>query len=54
MTSRNTITFLQDIIEAIEDIEGFTEEVSFEEFVNNKEKIYAVQKAIELIGEAVK
>ncbi|NER93391.1 MAG: DUF86 domain-containing protein [Symploca sp. SIO1B1] len=54
MTSRNTITFLQDIIEAIEDIEGFTEEVSFEEFVNNKEKIYAVQKAIELMGEAVK
>jgi len=54
MTSRNSVTFLQDIIEAIEDIECFTKQVDFEEFSKNKEKIYAVQKAIELMGEAVK
>ncbi|NES23851.1 MAG: DUF86 domain-containing protein [Symploca sp. SIO3E6] len=54
MTSRNTVTFLQDILEGIGDIENFTKQISFEEFTKNKEKIYAVQKAIELIGEAVK
>jgi uncharacterized protein with HEPN domain len=54
MISRNITDFLQDILEAIEDIENFTNDVTFEDFAHNKEKIYAVQKAIELMGEAVK
>ena len=54
MNSRNVVTFLEDILEVIKDIENFTENINFEDFSNNKEKVYAVQKAIELMGEAVK
>ena len=46
--------YLQHILEAISDIEKFIENVSQEEFYKNKEKQYAVLRALEIIGEATK
>lgn len=46
--------YLQHIIDAISDIERFMENVSQDAFFNNKEKQYAVLRALEIIGEATK
>jgi uncharacterized protein with HEPN domain len=46
--------YLHDILDAISDIETFVERVSKDEFYNNKEKQYAVLRALEIIGEATK
>ena len=54
MTKRLFIEFLQDILEAIADIESFTNGVDFQDFQVNREKIFAVIKLLEIIGEAVK
>jgi uncharacterized protein with HEPN domain len=54
MTKRELDDFLQDILEAIGAVERFLTGVSFEEFAQNEEKIFAVEKAMEIIGEAVK
>jgi uncharacterized protein with HEPN domain len=49
LTDKNRI---QHIIEAISNLEEFLKDISFEEFSNNKEKILAVERSIEIIGEA--
>jgi uncharacterized protein with HEPN domain len=54
MTKRELDDFLQDILEAIGAVERFLAGVNFEEFAQNEEKIFAVEKAMEIIGEAVK
>jgi len=46
--------YLKHILEAISDIEKFIENVSQEEFYKNREKQYAVLRALEIIGEATK
>lgn len=46
--------FLQDILDAIAEIEIFVRGVSFEAFEVNREKTLAVVKLLEVIGEAVK
>jgi uncharacterized protein with HEPN domain len=45
---------LQDILDAVTAIEQFTTGVEFEAFSQNLEKVFAVSRAIEIIGEAVK
>ena len=54
MTQRDFADSLQDILEAIGAIERFTAKVNLENFVQNEEKCFAVEKALEIIGEAVK
>ena len=54
MTERPLSEFLQDILDAIADIETFTANVDFETFRHNREKVLAVVKSIEILGEAVK
>lgn len=51
---RNATDSLQDILDAIAAVERFTANVSFNEFAQNDEKIFAVEKAIEIMGEAAK
>jgi len=51
---RKDKAYLQDITEAISDIERFLEGITQEEFSKNKEKQYAILKALEIIGEAAK
>ncbi|MEO0824634.1 MAG: DUF86 domain-containing protein [Cyanobacteria bacterium J06635_15] len=54
MTKRNSEDYLKDILDAIVAIEQFTADVEFGAFSQNLEKVFAVSKAIEIIGEAVK
>lgn len=54
MTRRQVGDYLQDILDAVAAIEQFTLEVKFEAFSQNLEKVFAVSRAIEIIGEAVK
>lgn len=51
---RSLFEFLQDILEAIADIESFVENIDFKSFVASREKTLAVVKLLEIIGEAVK
>lgn len=46
--------YLKHILDTISDIESFTENVTKEKFFENREKQYAVLRAIEIIGEATK
>ncbi len=46
--------YVEDIIEAMNNAMEFTKDMSYEEFVNDIKTIYAVTRAIEIIGEAVK
>src|SRR6478672_12393949 len=54
MTRRQLEDYLQDILDAIAAIEQFTRGIKFEDFSQNLEKVFAVSRAIEIIGEAVK
>ena len=46
--------YLKDILDAISDIEVFITNIDEAEFYKNKEKKYAVVRALEIIGEATK
>lgn len=46
--------YLKDILDAISDIEVFIANINEAEFHKNKEKKYAVVRALEIIGEAAK
>jgi uncharacterized protein with HEPN domain len=51
---RKDKAYLKDLLGAIIDIENFLEKVAEEEFYRNKEKQYAVLRALEIMGEATK
>ena len=46
--------YLQDILDSIVAIEEFIEGISVEDFKQDRKTIFAVTRAIEIIGEAVK
>ena len=54
MTQREFRDFLQDILEAICQLEKMTQDLSFEEFSTKIEIFLSAVKLIEIIGEAVK
>jgi uncharacterized protein with HEPN domain len=54
VTKRQLEDYLQDILDAVAAIEQFTAGIDFKTFSRNLEKIFAVSRAIEIIGEAVK
>jgi uncharacterized protein with HEPN domain len=54
VSKRQLEDYLQDILDAIAAIEQFTSGIEFEAFLQNLEKVFAVSRAIEIIGEAVK
>ncbi len=54
MTRRQIQDYLQDILDAVDAINQFTADIEFEVFSQNLEKVFAVSRAIEIIGEAVK
>ncbi len=54
MKSRDHRDFLQDILDAITDIENFIDNVSYEEFVEDRKTLNAVIWSIGVIGEAAK
>ena len=54
MIKRQLEDYLQDILDAVTAIEQFTIGIELEEFSQNLEKVFAVSRAIEIIGESVK
>jgi uncharacterized protein with HEPN domain len=54
VTKRSLVEFLRDILEAIADIESFTQKTNFQTFRANREKVFATVKLLEIVGEAVK
>ncbi len=52
--SREYTDYLQDIIEAIAKAESFVDDMALEDFKKDDKTIYAVIRALEVIGEAVK
>ena len=54
MSTRKDKAYLKHILDAISDAKRFMESVTKEEFLENKEKQYAVLRALEIIGEATK
>jgi len=51
---RDSIDFLMDILDSIEKLQSFVEGFDFEEFSKDTKTIYAVLRALEIIGEATK
>jgi uncharacterized protein with HEPN domain len=54
MSTRQIQDYLQDILDAIDAAESFVEGMTFEDFQNDQKTIFAVTRAIEIIGEAAK
>jgi uncharacterized protein with HEPN domain len=52
--TKDVLVYLEDVLEAVEKIREYTEEVSREAFEENTEKQDAVFRRLEIIGEAVK
>lgn len=46
MSQRQVKDYLQDILDAIEAIEEFTADVTLEDFRKNREKVFAVSRAM--------
>ena len=46
--------YLQDILEAMEKAQLFVENLSYEEFTRDDKTVFAVVRALEIIGEATK
>ncbi len=54
MSARRASYFLTDILEAAEAIGRFTEQMDFVQFRHDEKTIRAVERELEIIGEAVK
>lgn len=54
MSKRNWRLFLEDIIESIELIKGYTKEMNLDSFRNDRKTIDAVVRNLEIIGEAAR
>jgi uncharacterized protein with HEPN domain len=50
--SRNTQLYIEDIVKAINSIERFVENQTFEQFLDDERNQFAVMKGLEIIGEA--
>ena len=51
---KESLIFIEHILESISDIESFVKGITKKSFLKNKEKQNAVIRSIEIIGEAVK
>jgi uncharacterized protein with HEPN domain len=48
------LDYIEDIVEAMNAAMSFTEDMDYDSFAKDRKTIYAVTRAIEIIGEAVK
>jgi uncharacterized protein with HEPN domain len=48
------LDYVEDIIGAMEDAMSFVKEMEYDDFVKDRKTVYAVVRALEIIGEAVK
>jgi len=54
MEGRDYMDYLRDILDGIEKAESFIGGMDFEQFVSDEKTAFAVVRALEIIGEAVK
>lgn len=54
MTKRDYRDYLQDIVNAIEDVASFTKDMSYRDFLTDQKTKNAVIRSFEIIGEATK
>ncbi len=54
MTDRPSVDHLEDILDAAEKAQEFVEGTTYEAFVNDDKSVFAVIRALEIIGEATK
>jgi uncharacterized protein with HEPN domain len=54
MRARDYRDYLQDILEAVDDIENFVDNMTYEQFVKDRKTLNAIVRSIEIIGEASK
>lgn len=54
MSKRELGDYVQDILEAILELEDFTRSMKFEDFVDDRKTVNAVVRSLEVIGEAAK
>jgi len=54
MKTRDYRDYLQDILDAVNDIESFVESMTYEEFIKDRKTLNAVVRSFEIIGEASK
>ena len=52
--TRDFLDYLDDVLQNMEKVEVFTKGMSFEEFKQDEKTAFAVIRALEVIGEAVK
>lgn len=48
------LDYVEDVIKAMNDVTGFVEGMGYDDFAADKKTVYAVIRAVEIIGEAVK
>lgn len=51
---RYVADYLNDMLDAAHEAEDFLRDVKFDDFASNREKIRAVTKSLEIVGEAAK
>jgi len=54
MKNRDYRDYLRDILTAVNDIENFVDNLTYDQFVNDRKTLNAVIRSIEIIGEASK
>ncbi len=52
--SREYRDYLCDVIDAIKTAQDFTNQMNFDNFVKDKKTIFAITRALEIVGEAIK
>ena len=52
--TREYIDYLRDIIDAMEKAEQFINDMNYDQFIQDDKTVFAVVRAIEIIGEAMK
>jgi len=53
-TRRDVADYLEDALRAMDKAEAFVSDMSYEQFLDDDKTVFAVVKAIEIVGEAVK
>jgi len=46
--------YIEDIIDSMNKVEKFTENMSYQDFIKDEKTIFAVVRALEIVGEGVK
>lgn len=54
MKKRKALLYISDILEAIQNIERYVENLTFDDFLKDRKTIDAIVRNLEIIGEAVK